>query len=67
MPKTYRTISGDIWDNVAKKQLGSEVYTTLLLEANPEQMKYTILPAGINLVIPDITTPLVETLPPWKR
>ncbi len=67
MPSTYTTLSGDIWDNIAYKQLGGERYTSVLMEANPEYLDMVMFPAGVELVLPDITSPTPETLPPWKR
>lgn len=67
MPSTYTTLSGDIWDNIAYKQLGGERYTSVLMEANPEYLDVVMFPAGVELVLPDITSPTPETLPPWKR
>lgn len=67
MPSTYTTLSGDVWDNIAYKQLGGERYTSLLMEANPDYLDIVIFPAGVELVLPEVTSPTPETLPPWKR
>lgn len=67
MPSIYTTLSGDVWDNIAYKQLGGERYTSLLMEANPEYLDMAIFPAGVELVLPEVTSPTPETLPPWKR
>lgn len=67
MPSTYTTLSGDVWDNIAYKQLGGERYTSLLMEANPEYLDMVVFPAGAELVLPEVTSPTPETLPPWKR
>lgn len=65
--KQYLTKSGDMWDIIAKSQLGGERYTSLLMEANPHCIGTTIFPAGVVLNIPNITTPVPAVLPPWKR
>jgi len=67
MPSTYTTVSGDIWDNIAYQQLGGERYTSLLMEANPQYLDTVRFEAGIELTLPEITSPTPETLPPWKR
>ena len=65
--KTYTTVQGDTWDMIALRQLGSERYTSLLMEANTNHISTGIFSAGEVLVIPEITTPLPESLPPWMR
>jgi phage tail protein X len=67
MPKTYVTTSGDMWDLIAKKTLGSEMYTDALMTANAAHREIFIFPANITLTIPDITIKPAEGLPPWKR
>ena len=67
MPRTYTTISGDVWDMIAKEQLGGERYTSLLIQANPEHLNTVVFSAGVSLVLPEVTTPIPESLPPWRR
>lgn len=67
MPRTYTTISGDVWDMIAKEQLGGERYTSLLMRANPEHLNTVVFSAGVSLVLPEVTTPIPESLPPWRR
>ena len=67
MPKTYTTVSGDEWDVIAKKALGSERYTALLMHANPDHLDTVIFPAGLAMLIPEITAPTPDSLPPWRR
>ena len=67
MPRTYTTISGDVWDMIAKEQLGGERYTSLLMQANPEYLNTVVFSAGVSLVLPEVTTPIPESLPPWRR
>jgi hypothetical protein len=67
MPKTYTTISGDMWDGVALKTLGSEMRADKLIESNLRHKDYFIFPAGIQLVIPEIKLKMASSLPPWKR
>lgn len=67
MPRTYTTVSGDVWDMIAKEQLGGERYTSLLMQANPEHLNTVVFSAGVSLVLPEVTTPIPESLPPWRR
>ena len=67
MSRTYTTISGDVWDMIAKEQLGGERYTSLLMQANPEHLDTVVFSAGVSLVLPEVTTPIPESLPPWRR
>lgn len=67
MLKYYTTIQGDMWDAIAKKQLGSEMYMDVLIAANPKHASTVIFSAGIVLEIPDIALETSVNLPPWKR
>lgn len=67
MLKTYTTISGDMWDGIAFKTLGSESYTDALIKANLEHRHIFTFPAGLTLTIPEITVKPSSSLPPWKR
>lgn len=62
---TYTTISGDMWDQVALKTMGSETYMNLLIQANPEHRTIRFFPAGIVLVIPDAPQQSEAAPPPW--
>lgn len=63
----YTTISGDMWDTVAYKTLGSEAYTDKIIKANLKYRYIVIFPAGIPLDIPEIDPRISAELPPWKR
>lgn len=67
MSDTYTTRSGDEWDYIAKQELGSERYTSDLMECNPQYIETVVFPAGVILTLPKITTPAPTSLPPWKR
>ena len=66
MSKTYMTVQGDMWDNIAYSQLGSVSYTDQLMHLNPQYLEYYAFP-GIPLVLPDAVPPALTTLPPWKE
>jgi phage tail protein X len=68
--KDYRTTQGDTWDIVALKMypdLGGEKLMHTLIEANPEHRETVVFSANVMLKIPDVSIPVVSTLPPWKR
>lgn len=67
MPKTYITTSGDMWDMIARRELGNEMYTDTLMKANIKYRNTFIFPAGVALTIPVVTMKTPDTLPPWKR
>ena len=66
---TYRTVQGDLWDQLALDLLGREDRMPLLVEANPDLAReHDVLPDGLELVVPDVPAPSqTPTLPPWKR
>ena len=69
MSKTYTTAQGDMWDSIAHSQLGDVAHTDKLMNLNTTYREYYIFPAGITLVLPDITTDESSSanLPPWKQ
>ena len=66
MPKTYITISGDMWDMIALHELGSESLKDTLMRANKQHIYTYKFPAGVVLVIPDVPIPHEAGLPPWR-
>ena len=69
MGKTYVTVSGDMWDLIAFRELGSVAHMALLMECNLRYREYYVFPAGVELVLPEVGAAVaaVEGLPPWKR
>jgi hypothetical protein len=67
MPKAYLTVSGDMWDMIAKKTLGGEMRADALIEANIKHRDIYIFPANVRLAIPSLAPRLPDSLPPWKR
>ena len=66
----YRTVQGDTWDYIAYLVFpgySGEMLMDILLDYNPDYADYVIFPAGIMLNIPEVTAPVVESLPPWKK
>ncbi len=67
---TYTTKQGDMWDSIAKSQLGSEKYIKELMEANKSYLSTLIFSAGVVLIIPGIDNASntdSSSLPPWRR
>lgn len=54
MMKKHITTTGDTWDYLSYKYYGDETLMGALIEANPKYVNVDILPAGIELTIPDI-------------
>lgn len=67
MPKTYITTLGDMWDAIAKRELGSEMHTDALMKANIKHRHTFIFSAGVVLTIPAVPVKTPDDLPPWKR
>lgn len=67
MSKTYRTISGDMWDLIAYNEMGSSYYVDKLMAANPMYLDLYVFPAGVELTIPDLQQEEVNLAPLWKR
>lgn len=65
--ETYTTKSGDMWDSIAYKQLGSTSYTDQLINANTQHKDTYIFPSGVVLDLPEIEKLVNSLLPPWKR
>jgi phage tail protein X len=67
LPGSYKTRSGDTWDGIALRALGSEFYMHLMMDANPSQIWTARFDAGVELVVPDLPAPAPSTnLPPWR-
>lgn len=64
---TYTTKSGDMWDSIAYRQLGSTSYTDQLINANLQYRDTYLFPSGVVLTLPEIKKPVNKLLPPWKR
>lgn len=66
MGKVYKTVSGDVWDRIAKEVYGDESYTSFLMENNQKYLGYFVFPSGIELVIKDKPTSSM-ILPDWRN
>lgn len=62
------TRSGDTWDVLALRALGSELYMDLLIEANPAHRFTALFGSGVELTVPAAPEPArPSSLPPWRR
>lgn len=65
--KTYTTIQGDMWDQIAIKTMGSAEAVGELMMHNRAYLDLYTFPAGVVLEVPEVTRLPSETVPPWKR
>ena len=63
----YVTKSGDMFDLVAFRQLGSCDYTEKLLNVNRTKLRTLKFKAGEKLNLPDISQDKISKLPPWLK
>jgi len=64
MPKIYRSNDGDRIDRIAYAYFKNVDAVPEILELNPGLALYEIIPAGIDILIPDVVekTPIEERL-----
>lgn len=63
----YVTKSGDMFDLVAYRQLGSCDYTEKLLNVNRTKLRTLKFKAGEKLNLPDVSQDKISKLPPWLK
>ena len=51
----YKTVQGDTWDLIAKKQYGDEKQLDILMMNNFSLLNYVVFPAGIVVDIPELS------------
>ena len=62
MAGTYKTISGDTWDSIAKKCYGDEMAVTFLMQKNQKLLfDYFVFPAGVKVITPEKATQQKKT------
>lgn len=66
MAKTYKTISGDVWDRIAREVYGDESYTSFLMSNNQHLLDYFIFPEGVLLNIEDVPVEQDNGFPDWR-
>ena len=65
--KQYRTVQGDTWDSIAKKQYGDEKKLDILMMNNFSLLNYVIFPAGILVDIPELPDEAQQGWPEWRN
>ena len=63
----YTTKSGDMFDLIAYRELGSCDYTEKLLNVNRAKLRTLKFKAGEEIILPDITQDKISKLPPWLK
>lgn len=67
LEKTYTTIQGETWDEIAYKVYGGEKYAAFLMENNYPLLDILVFSAGTVLNTPDIPQHKgSDGLPPWR-
>lgn len=66
MAKTYTTIQGETWDEIARKVYGGEEYATILMTSNYPYLDILVFSAGTVLNTPDLPEYDDGELPPWR-
>ena len=65
--KTYTTVQGDTWDQIAYNEYGDEGRIDLLMKANPALLDYFVFPSNIEVNIPeDETEEEYDGMPDWR-
>lgn len=66
MEKTYTTIQGETWDEIAYKVYGAEKYASHLMEKNYEFLDILVFSAGTVLNTPELPKEGGTALPSWR-
>lgn len=66
MPNNHTTSSGETWDMIAYNIYGNSKLAGDIIQANLKYSEYVIFPAGIELILPDISDVKEVVLPPWR-
>lgn len=64
--KTYVTVQGDTWDQIAKKVYGKETYADFLMESNRLLLDELIFSGGVILSVPELPEEQEADLPIWR-
>nr|WP_304098047.1 tail protein X [Mitsuokella multacida] len=62
----YTTIQGDMWDSIAYKVYGNELFMDKLLQANQAYNDIAVFPSGVVLDCPDPETVGTIVPVPWR-
>ena len=64
--KQYKTVQGDTWDLIAKKQYGDEKKLDILMMNNFSLLDYVVFPAGVLVDIPELPDEEQQGWPEWR-
>jgi len=67
MPRTFSTVQGQAWDEIAREVYGRESAMDHLLAANPDYQGQLTLPANAELTVPKLPSADTPPTPPWDR
>lgn len=71
MKKTYTTINGQTWDQIAYEVYGDEHYCDRIMDANRDKLEFFVFPSGIMLNLPEkeeITgSTVLSDFPTWRE
>ena len=65
--KQYRTVQGDTWDLIAKKQYGDEKKLDILMMNNFSLLGYVVFPAGVLVDVPELSDEEQQGWPEWRN
>lgn len=66
MAKSYTTIQGDTWDNIAFKVYGGEKHADYLMANNYHYLDVLVFPDGTVLNTPYMPEKVGKNLPSWR-
>ena len=65
--KQYKTVQGDTWDLIAKKQYGEEKKLDILMMNNFSLLDYVVFPAGVLVDITELPDEEQQGWPEWRN
>lgn len=70
MGKTYTTVSGQTWDQIAFEVYGEEHFCDRIMDANRDKLDYFVFPAGVTLNLPELdvldSNSVPSDYPSWR-
>lgn len=64
--RTYTTIQGDTWDNIALIVYGNEKYADFLMQSNYPFLDTLVFSSGTVLNVPELPVSKSKLLPTWR-
>ncbi len=63
MGKTYTTISGQTWDQIAYEVYGDEYVCDQIMDVNRDKLDYFVFPAGVVVNLPEDERSGIDPVP----